>query len=535
MHQSSPDTGNAAPIPTGHRLWFPSIVGLLAAIGIAVVRLQPELERNFQRWLTSSIVLLAVVLCLVWFIFLSRFPWRMRLITVAVLALSIFGFTKVLRVDGTADGTGLPKLAWKWIPPRGARLSPPTVAANLPIPTPAANLPDVPQFFGPKRDGIVTGANLARDWNATPPKQLWRQPIGSGWSAFAVVGGRAFTQEQRGEIEMVTCYDLLTGRLLWTHDNSARFYQWQGGDGPRATPTVDRGQVFAIGATGILDCLDAATGQRVWSREVLKENKLENLTWGVSDSPLVFDDTVVVTGGMTNGPTVLAYRRSTGEPLWRSGTDKASYASAILATLAGHRVILSVNAATVTAHDPATGDILLDYHWTDDKFPKAAQPVVLGEDRIFLSAGYGIGCTLLEIKSGADGKLTATPLWKNLRMKTQFNSAAARDGFLYGLDDGLLACVEIATGQRKWKDGRSGSGQTLLVDDLLIVQTEPGPVFLAAAKPDSFQELGRIPALSSKTWNHPTLVGRYLLVRNDQEVACYELPVQEAEPKTAVR
>jgi outer membrane protein assembly factor BamB len=527
MHETSKSDSK------GHRLWLPIAIVILAALGIAIIRLQPDLERNLKAWMTSSVVLLALALGLIWFVFLSRFRWRQRLITVAVLALASFGLSKLLRVNGTVDGTGLPKLAWKWTPARATPLDSPSVATNAPAAAPVANLPDVPQFFGPNRDGIVTGAKLARDWNATPPKQLWRQPIGAGWSAFAVVGGRAYTQEQRGEKEMVTCYDMLTGRLLWTHANDARFFQWQGGEGPRATPTVDRGQVFAIGGTGILDCLDATTGQRLWSREVLKENKLENLTWGVSASPLVFDDTVVVTGGATNGPTVLAYRRSTGEPLWRAGTDKASYASPILATLAGKRVVLSVNATSLTAHDPATGDLLLNHPWADDKWPKAAQPVVLDGDRVFLSAGYGVGCMLLAVKAGPDGKLTADVLWKNLRMKTQFNSAAARAGFLYGLDDSLLACVEIATGERKWKDGRYGSGQTLLVDDLVIIQSESGAVALAEARPDGFRELGRIPALTSKTWNHPTLVGRYLLVRNDQEAACYELPVEGAEPKTA--
>ena len=281
-----------------------------------------------------------------------------------------------------------------------------------------------------------------------------------------------------------------------------------------------------MGATGILDCLDAGTGQAVWSRNVLAENSLSNLTWGVSDSPLVFDDTVVVTGGGTKGPTVLAYSRVDGKPIWRSGTDKASYASPILTTLAGRRVVLSCNAASLTAHDPATGEVLLNYPWTDDKWPKASQPVVLEGDRIFLSGGYGSGCMVLAVKRSADGKLAVAQLWKNLRMKTQFNSVAARNGFLYGLDDGMLACVEIATGERKWKDGRYGSGQTLLADDLVIIQSETGDVALAEAKPDAFTELGRIPALTSKTWNHPTLAGRYLLARNAQEAVCYELPLR---------
>jgi outer membrane protein assembly factor BamB len=262
---------------------------------------------------------------------------------------------------------------------------------------------------------------------------------------------------------------------------------------------------------------------------VLAENKLPNLLWGISGSPLVFDDSVVVTGGLTNGPTVLAYRASNGEALWQTGTDKASYASPVITALAGRRLILSFNAASLTANDPNMGELLFDYPWSDDKWPKAAQPVVLEGDRIFLSSGYGAGCALLAVKAGAGGKLVASQLWKNLRMKNQFNSVAARDGFLYGLDDGLLACVEIATGERKWKDGRYGSGQTLLVDDLVIIQTEPGAVVLAEAKPDGFKELGRLPGLSAKTWNHPTLAGRYLLVRNSEEMVAYELPLQANE------
>ncbi len=217
---------------------------------------------------------------------------------------------------------------------------------------------NVPQFFGPNRDGIVTNARLSHDWKSAPPQQLWRQPIGAGWSAFAVVGGRAYTQEQRGETECVTCYNLLTGRLIWIHSDPVHFSQWQSGDGPHATPTVYQGNVFTMGATGILNCLDLETGWPLWSHHVLAENDLPNLTWGMSASPLVFDNTVVVTGGQSKGPTVLAYRRSDGKPLWRAGTDKSSYASPILTTLAGWRVILSCNAASLTAHDPASGEIL---------------------------------------------------------------------------------------------------------------------------------------------------------------------------------
>jgi outer membrane protein assembly factor BamB len=525
-----PTAGHGISKAKLHRLWMPFSIAGLALAGIVIILLKPDLDANFRNWYIAKVLLPALLLEFVWFLCLSRFNWRLRLGTISVLAVLIFGLTNMVRVNGIG-GNGLPRLAWRWTEEQAKH------PGALPVVSPASGPPprtafesaaDVPQFFGPNRDGIVKNARLGRDWNSTPPKQLWRQPIGAGWSSFAVVGGRAFTQEQRGGSECVTCYDLLTGRLIWAHSNAVHFIQ-ASGDGPHATPTVHQGGVFAMGATGALDCLDAGTGRGIWSRNVLAENQLSNLIWGISASPLVFDDTVVVTGGRSHGPTVLAYRGSDGKPLWRAGTDKASYASPLLTTLAGRRVVLSCNAASLTAHDPAGGEILLDFPWTNDKWPKASQPVVLEKDKVFLSAGYGSGCMLLAVKAGSDGKLMGTQLWKNMRMKTQFNSVAVRNGFLYGLDDGMLACIEISTGERKWKEGRYGSGQTLLVDDLVLIQSEPGAVVLVEANPDGCKELGRLPALSNKTWNYPTLAGRHLLVRNNEEAACYELPVQDRE------
>lgn len=390
------------------------------------------------------------------------------------------------------------------------------------------SLPSVPQFFGPQRDGVVRGVALDSDWSHHAPRLLWRQPIGAGWSSFSSVGGRLFTQEQEGENELVSCYDLLTGSRHWATQKKARFFQWQGGEGPRGTPTVVEGRVYSRGGTGWLTCLDAATGREIWSRDVLEENQIPNLLWGVSDSPLVVGSTVVVAGGGTNGPSLLAYDRDTGRLLWKSGADKASYASPTVGTLLGRSVILSVNAASFSIHEPSDGRMLLEYPWANDKWPKASQPILVGKDRVFLSAGYGVGCVLLQIQPGVEGKWSATEIWKAKTMKTQFNSAALKDGFLYGLDDGFLACVDATTGQRRWKDGRYGSGQSLVVNDLVVIQNEQGTVHLAEAKPDGFREFGQIAALDSKTWNHPLVVGNYLVVRNDHEAACYALATSPA-------
>lgn len=529
---NSNDTSPQKPRPCGVP-WFPIIVVLLALAGGTAVNTRPELERNFAGWTMTALAILSSLVILLWFTFTRRFAGRTRALGLAGVVLLALGLRFSLHVDGTADGTGRPRLVWKWAGRPPLKALDATALAASPVHTPSATEPDprlagvqdVVQFFGTNRDGRVDAPRLARDWKAAPPRELWRHEIGGGWSSFAVVKGHAWTQEQRGEQECVTCYDLFTGALVWSHADPARFTQWQGGEGPRATPTVHDGKLYTYGATGLLNGLDAATGKALWQRAVLAENTSSNIEWGLSASPLVVDDLVVVTGGNTRGPVLFAYRRDTGAPVWKAGDDRASYASPVLATIAGRRVILSNNARGLSIHDPATGAVLLDHAWGSDKWPKASQPVVVGEDRVFLSGGYGMGCLLLKVEARPGGTWSATEVWRGMRMKTQFNSPALRDGHLYGLDDGRLACVDVATGERVWKDGNYASGQSLLVNDLIVIQNEGGSVHLCAAKVGGFEELGRAEALSSKTWNLPVLAGRYLLVRNDREALCLELPV----------
>lgn len=511
--------------PRGHRFGFLIAIALLAVGAFVALQTRAEMDANFKGWATSAVVLLSLILTLFWFMVLSRYTLRLRFAVLALLVALVFGIKATTRIDGAINGSGLPNVVWKWTPKREVTAAPVRTQELTALPL-HADIPDVPQFFGPARDGVIHNAHLDNDWAAHPPKQLWKQPVGLGWAAFAVAGGRAFTLEQRGEDELVTCYDVVTGALVWSHGHSkVRFVEWQGGDGPRSTPTIDNGRVYALGATGILDCLNAKDGSQVWTRNVLADDQLPNLMWGKSISPLVFDDKVVVTGGDKKGPCLFAYQRDTGAPLWKTGDDQSSYASPTLVTLEGKRVILSSNGNTLTAHDPATGKVLLNHPWGLPKWPRAAQPTLVPGDRLFLSAGYGMGCLMLQIKAGADDQLTATELWSSHKMKTQFNSVHIHNGYLYGLDDGALACMNLETGERLWKDGRFGAGQSLLVDDTILVQSERGDVVLVAAKPDGYHELGRVTALSSKTWNHPVLAGRYLLVRNDQEMMCFELPL----------
>jgi outer membrane protein assembly factor BamB len=512
------------------RWWIAATIVVLWAAGVSLLW---KLEVTFREQASVAVTLLAILAIAFWFVFLTGFPFRTRLLLVLVGAMVlvgvVLGIRNLTRIEGSIDGSGIPRLVWKWAPLRDAGLQElvvmrPNTNASETLARNPAN--DFSQFLGPNRLGVVTGLQLSRDWSSRPPRQVWRQPIGLGWSAFAVSGSRAITQEQRGEKELIVCYELGTGRVLWSHTNRVRFSEVLGGDGPRATPTVTEGRVYAIGATGILDCLDEGTGKLIWSRDVLRENGLENITWGKSCSPLLLDESVIVTGGAVETKSLLAYRKDTGEPLWQSGRDEASYCSPSIATIAGQRQIVILNAQSVSGHDPRDGKVFWDYSWKGN-WPKVAQPLALENDRVFMAAGYGLGCVMLQLKRSDAGEWSVTELWKNRNLKPKFTNVVRRKGCVYGLDDGTLVCLDLASGERKWKDGRYGHGQVLLVDDVLLIQAESGDVILVEANPNEHRELGRFPAIEGKTWNNPVLAGSYLLVRNDREAACYELPLRQ--------
>lgn len=386
-----------------------------------------------------------------------------------------------------------------------------------------------PQFLGPDRRPMIEGVELARDWNEEPPKLRWKQPIGEGWSSFAVYGELAVTQEQRGEEELVTCYQLDTGRKVWEHISAGRFAEFMGGDGPRATPTiVDAPRmpfVCTLGAFGELNCLSLATGKPVWpARNILKDADAENLQWAMSGSPLVYDGMIIVSPGGLQGKSLAAYDLLSGQPKWFGGDSRAAYCSPTLMELERVPQIVIVNQENVTGHDAATGQVLWQHAWPGAQ-PKVSQPVQVADNRVFCSTGYGIGCMLLEVKPDGAGKFTVTDLYggRNPNMKTKFTNVAIKDGYVYGLDDGTLECLELESGRKKWKEGRFGHGQVLLVGDELLVLAEDGQMVMLEASPEEYRELGRFQALDGKTWNNPALAGPYLLMRNDQEAACYEL------------
>jgi outer membrane protein assembly factor BamB len=311
---------------------------------------------------------------------------------------------------------------------------------------------------------------------------------------------------------------MATGREQWANAWDAEFQEAMGGDGPRATPTWNEGRVYALGATGELRCLDAATGKRIWSRNILKDNHAENLTWGMSAAPLIVDEKVIVLPGGTAGQSVAAYNKLTGEPIWKALDDKQAYTSPMLVTLAGKRQILVVSGKRIMGLTVENGSLIWEYPWTTEYDINSAQPLVLDENRVFISAGYGHGSAVLEITPAG-----VKSIWANNRMKNKFSSSVLYEGNIYGLDEAILACINTETGELKWKGGRYGYGQLLLAGGNLVVTTETGDVVLVKATPESHQELARFHAVSGKTWNNPAISDGLLLVRNETEMACFRL------------
>jgi outer membrane protein assembly factor BamB len=394
-----------------------------------------------------------------------------------------------------------------------------------PGPAPRVPAPYWVGFRGPLRDGHYREQPILTAWPADGLKPRWRQPIGGGYASFAIAHGRAFTIEQRRQQEVVAAYDVPTGRELWTHAWDSEFREWMGGDGPRATPTWADGRIFALGALGELRCLDSRSGSLHWRVNILSDNGASNLQWGMAASPLVYDDVVVVLPGGPRGRSVVAYDRLTGERRWSSLDDKQAYSSPMLVTLNGRRQILVLTGSRLVALASESGELLWDFPWVTSNDINASQPLLLGDRRILLSSSYGHGAAVIEVLQEG-GRQTAHRIWENTRLKNRFSSSVIHEGFIYGLDENVLTCLDAATGEVKWKSGRYGHGQFLLASGHLVMLSEDGELALVRATPARHEELVRFPVLEGKTWNHPAMSDGILLVRNLAEMAAFDLRVR---------
>jgi len=498
---------------------------------------------------------------------LSTGPRRALMAAAILLGCGVF---TLLRTEGVS-GAGASDLRWRWTPTAEERLlaraaeerpsapvpAPPApAAAATPAAPPAAAAPETrpaspsaeapaappatpatptvskpepawPGFRGRGRDGVVRGVRIESDWSKSPPQQMWRRPIGPGWSSFAVQGNVFYTQEQRGEDEIVAAYNLTTGEPVWKHRDAARFWESNAGPGPRGTPTLSNGRVYALGATGILNALDASTGAVVWSRNAVTDTGVTLPSWGIASSPLVVNDLVVVA---TSG-RLAAYDVATGKPRWNARTGGGGYSSPHLRTIDGVTQIVLMSGGGATGVALADGKVLWQHPG-----PSAVgivQPAVTENGDVLIApadAMGGLGMRRLALTRGPGG-WKVEERWASRGLKPYFNDYVVHKGHAFGFDGTILSCINLETGERKWKGGRYGAGQMLLLSDqdLLLVLSEEGELALVSATPDQHTEIARFPALNAKTWNHPVLVRDVLLVRNGEEMAAFRLPARAAD------
>ena len=471
-------------------------------------------------------VLAIPVLCLAlvgWAVASRRLPDRLRRASLVITILLACGVFTLIRTGGlTANFDN--DIHWRWSKTPEERLlaqqgDEPAELASVPA-TPAAAKTgaDWPGFRGPERDGIIRGVRIETNWSASPPVELWRRPIGPGWSSFAVLGDLLYTQEQRGDDELVACYNVTTGKPVWKHRDAARFWESNAGAGPRGTPTLSDGRVYTFGGTGILNALDAGSGAVVWSRNAASDTKTKVPGWGFASSPLVVGNVVVV----ATAGTLAAYDLATGEPRWFGPKGGGGYSSPHLLTIHGVPQIVLLGGTGATSVAPTDGQQLWEHQLPPGT--RIVQPALTADGDVLIHDGEGNGMRRIAVAKGPGG-WTVEERWTSFGLNPYFNDFVVHQGHAFGFDGSSLACIDLKDGERKWKGGRYGHGQLVLLpdQDLLLVLSEEGELALVAATPDQFTELARVPAIEGKTWNHPVLVGDVLLVRNGQEMAAFRL------------
>ena len=503
--------------PPSLRIWPAWIILGIALTVIVIAQMQDAMPFQYRNLFTLGTVSITLPALLIWWMLGSGLRWKTRWKGLGWMTLCAGFIVALFRIQGVS-GDFVPIIAFRW--------SSPSLA---PVPTPQPNVPgttravrsDFPQFLGAARDGQLVGPLLATNWSAQTPRLLWRRPVGSAWSGFAIVGNRALTQEQQGADELVTAYDLETGRPLWAHTNTARYNTTIAGEGPRATPTVVSNRVYTLGGTGILNCLELETGQKVWSRNLTNDAGRKVPEWGYSGSPWSDGRLVVVQAG-GSGKGLIAYRADSGEVAWSGGDSGINYASPFRVDLAGQSLFLIFGGRSLTAQDPADGHVLWD-HPFGEGMPLVANPILVSSNRVLITAGYNVGAELLEIPGPGQPPVS---IWKTKRLKAKFSNPVRRGDVVYGLDDGILVGLDLKEGSQLWKEGRYGHGQGLWVGDTYLLMSESGKLVLLQPTRTGPNELGSLPVFDAKTWNPIALAGDRLLVRNDREAAAWVLPLR---------
>ena len=475
-------------------------------------------DKTLQGFALLVYIITAGISILIWWVFISGVPLKRKLQGVGVLVVACLLF----RIDGFTGNT-LPIIRFIWTPKAGSltkEVQSGQDSAKYSFEGYELTDTDWPDFRGVGRMGMVSGLNFQDQW--LTPNELWRIPIGAGWASFAAVRDLCWTMEQVGEKEAISAFELKTGNKIWQKSYDAHFKESFGGPGPRTNPVYQEGRIWALGASGLLSCLDAVTGKEFWQTNILKDADAENIEWGMSATPLLYQDLIITLPGGANGKSLVAYDKMTGEVRWSGGNSIASYSSPQISTVDGVEQILVHNGVGISAHSTEDGSVLWDYPWTTASKVNVAQPIVFDGNKVILSTGYTVGSISLEA-SLKEGKWSVKEKWKSRRLKAKFNASVYKGQYLYGLDEGILTCINMEDGQRVWKGGRYGYGQMILVGDTILILSDKGEVVFVKAIPDQHSEIGKFPVFNSKTWQHPIIANGHLVVRNDREAACFLL------------
>ncbi|MFT7541492.1 MAG: outer membrane protein assembly factor BamB, partial [Gammaproteobacteria bacterium] len=493
---------------------------------------------------TYMAVMLIASIYGVWFLVASGQTLRCKLTTFGVLGVAVGAVVFLGDLRGWT-GSMTPVVRWIWESQEDRSITSVAAADDELAPTGGLDLiaqgpTDFPGYLGVGRDARVGGVDLSTDWSSTPPELLWRVPSGLGWSGFAIVNSVAITHEEFDGQSHVVARDAMTGAEHWRYSHDSSFEHVLGGSGPRATPAIDEGYVYAQDAHGLLLCIDGADGSLVWQDDLLArfgvtpEIEAATIQYGRSGSPLIHGDLVIIPAGGdpdSKRAGIVAFDKRTGEVRWEGPPRAISHASPTVATLLGVEQFLVMNEGTVSGHSLADGALLWEHSWPGSTPADAnnSQPVVVGDGQVLVSKGYGSGSSLLSLKRTQTGDWSVTALWAQRRsLRTKLTTAVVRDGHAFGLSDGMLECISLSDGKRVWKEGRFGHGQLLLVGEHLLILSEEGELLLVEASAKGEGELlGRFPVLEGKTWNTFAMMGELVVLRNGQEAAAVRLPRAE--------
>jgi outer membrane protein assembly factor BamB len=492
---------------------------------------------------------IALLIVSLWFYFLTGYSLRTKLTVFACSLIPfILAFVCIRRIDFDGNMVMIPRYRWdKTVAEKLNAQSAMTTDSNTvgqgyegPLPEPRPE--DMVQFRGAESNGIVVGPALRTDLSdSNPPPQLWHAPIGEGYSQFVILKDLAISMEQLGTDEAVVCYSTATGKEFWKYSYTALFTEAMGGPGPRSTPIIHDGKVYALGATGHACCLDLATGKKLWSKEILQKDgkPLPNTEWGLSSSPLLVSDMVIFNPGALDGLGLVALKQASGETVWEGsgyntfqpngGQNRCGYSTPIVMTLSGQPQIVHFHAKGLSGFEIKTGKVLWTFPFENGAGVNVCQPLLLPDQQILICSSYGNGSALVKVNK-AEAEFKAEQVWhKTDIMRTKFTNCVLYQGHVYGLDEGTLSCIEPIQGVETWKKKSRqriyGHGQILLVHDKILVMAENGDLALVKADPAKYEEIWHIPALteSHRVWNPPALVDGIAYIRDHMEMAAYNL------------